>query len=72
MTLTNLTKEDRDILYFSLSCRKCIIETGEYEMSAQDAVNCGKAYMVRALTSDQMAVILKIEELMKCILDMGD
>ncbi len=70
MILTNLTKEDKDILYFSLSCRRCIIETGDYSMSAQDAMNAGLQSQIRALTTEQMKVIIRIEELMSEVLNM--
>ena len=72
MTLTNLDKEDKDILYYSLSCRRCIIETGDYSMSAQDALNAGHQDQIRALTTDQMKVIIRIEELMTQLLNMRE
>lgn len=72
MTLSNLSREDKDILYFSLSCRRCIIETGDYSMSAQDAVNSGQKHLIKALTTDQMKVVIRIEELMKEVLNMRD
>jgi hypothetical protein len=72
MTLSNLTKEDKELLYFSLSCRKCIIETGDYSMSAQDAVRARRKDEIRVLTSTQMKVIIRIEELMTQLLNMKD
>jgi hypothetical protein len=65
----SLSDEEREILLFSLSIRRNVIETGTMTLSAQDAEQMGeetaKAHgaTIKALSTDQMKLILTIEAL---------
>jgi len=66
-----LTKQEREEIYFSISCRLGIIETGT-NMRAVDAINCGKKHLVKILTSDQYPLVLSLENLMMRMLQEKD
>ncbi len=59
-----LTREEKEELYYSISCRLGIIETGTPMMRAKDAVNCGEQRKIKALTSEQMKLISDLEKIM--------
>ena len=61
-----LTKEEKENIYTSLSCRLGIIETGSPMLRAKDAEKCGGEYKkkIRALSSEQMQLIIDTEKLM--------
>ncbi len=59
---------DKEIIHRSLAMRKNYIQTGDISLSAIDANNCGKKDKIKPLTTDQMKLIIRIEELMlKCL-----
>lgn len=63
-----MTKEDAEIIYWSLAMRKNYIETGDVCLSAVDAKNIKENKKIRPLTIDSMKILIKIEELMgKCL-----
>jgi hypothetical protein len=62
MTLT-LTPNEAEALYLAIACRLGLIETGVPMMRAVDAEAQGKK--VKALSADQMKLILMLEDIMK-------
>ena len=62
-----LTKEEKDNIYTSLYCRLGIIETGDPFLRAKDAVKY-KQKAIKALTSEQMQLVLDTEKLMEKML----
>jgi len=65
-TLT-LTGQEIEDIYFSLSCRLGIIETGNPSYRAKDIQN-GAPGKLRALSPDQMKLIIRVDELMQKLL----
>jgi hypothetical protein len=74
-----LTAEEKDLIVFGLTMRKNMIETGDPLHSAIDAERIQKANVrfpslassrpkVRALTTDQMKLLIKIDALADKIL----
>ncbi len=59
-----LTEEDAEALYYSVSCRLGFIETGRVSMRASDAVRSGRAREVKILSLDQKKLVVQLEELM--------
>jgi hypothetical protein len=66
------TREERDMIYYSLSMRAGYIETGDPVLRAHDAYNMKKNDMIKPLSTDQMKGILMIEDLMSRILNERD
>ena len=71
------TSEEKELLLYSLNMRKNVIETGDHSLSAIDIERMGKhkpeldrGVGVRALTVDQMKLIITIDTLMTKILHM--
>jgi hypothetical protein len=69
------TPEEKELICQALHMRKNIIETGDYKLSALDISRMGKnkpelgrGVEIRALTVDQMKVIIAIDALMTKIL----
>lgn len=62
-----LTREEKEMIYFSLSMRAGYIETGDIGLRAIDAEKQGKN--VKALSTDQMKSIIMIEDLMTRVLN---
>ena len=56
-----LTKEEREIIYTSLSLRAGHIETGDAMIRAVDAKNSGQSKLIRPLSVDQMKLLIKID-----------
>jgi hypothetical protein len=54
---------DNEIIYTSLSMRKNYITTGNVYTSITDVVNMKEGH-VKILTSEQMKLVIKIEEMM--------
>ena len=54
---------DNQIIFLALVMRKCIIETGHSSISAADAKNMG--VKVKTLSSDQIKLLFRINELIK-------
>jgi len=70
-----LSPEEKELLCSALHMRKNIIETGDYKLSAVDIERMGKnkpdlgrGVGIRALTVDQMKIIIAIDTLMTKIL----
>jgi hypothetical protein len=61
MTIDGMT--DEQLLFYSLNMWANHIETGDVNMGAQDAVRCGKKGLVRALSTDQMRLIVRLRDL---------
>lgn len=59
---------DREMIITALQCRRCIIETGDYALTAENAIKSGHPEMVKALSTDQMKVIIRTEELINGLL----
>jgi hypothetical protein len=64
-----LTAEEKEMIYIGLNLRKNRIETGDSLLSAVDAKNMGQEKLIKVLNSDQMHLILKIEDLIKKIFE---
>jgi hypothetical protein len=80
-----LTADEKELIIYGLHMRKNVIETGDHNLSAIDAERIQKAEhstdrtfarqheyktRVRALTVDQMKIIIAIDELINKILHM--
>lgn len=68
----NLSPEERDAIYLSLSVRAGLIETGDPFLRAIDAQRQGKKDRIRALGTDQMKVLIMTEDLMHRMLNEKD
>lgn len=64
-----LTKEEKNALVLSLSIRQCYIETDTAHLRAIDAEKCGVKDAIKALTSEQMKLILLLDDLKKEIME---
>jgi hypothetical protein len=69
------TSEEKELLLSALHMRKNVIETGDHKLAAVDIMRMGKnkpelgrGVEIRALTVDQMRVIVEIDDLMTKIL----
>lgn len=59
-----LTPEEREALYLSISCRLGLIETGEPALRAIDAERSGQKHRIKALSTAQMKLVIMLEEIM--------
>ena len=59
-----LTQDEKEQLYNCISCRLGIIETGTLMMRSRDAINCGKQNQIKPLSTDQMKLVIMLEEIM--------
>lgn len=59
---SNLTGEEKELVYIGLSMRKNLLETGDTGLSLEDAAR--QNLKVRPMTADQMKGSLKHRELM--------
>ncbi len=64
----SITQSEQDDLVRGLQMRICVIETGSPILRAQDAVASGQPQLVRALSTEQMAVVLRHEALINKLL----
>ena len=62
-----LSYEERELLYFSLSMRCGFIETGTINR-AIDMARTGRMDKIKVLSKEQMELIVKLEDLMMRIL----
>ena len=72
MTVRRLTNKEKEMVAVALNMRKCYIETGSMSLGASDVQRMGvKAAKesfgaeIKALSEDQMKLILASEELMR-------
>ena len=61
-----LSKEERELITFSLYMRRNYIETGDALLSAQDAKNM-RQEKIKVLSKDQYRLIAKIDDLIEKI-----
>lgn len=59
----DLTRADKENIIMALNMRKNYIQTGDMAISAVDAERMGKGVLVKALTTEQMRLIIRTEEL---------
>ena len=68
-----LSKDEKEAMYVALGMRSAYIETGDVTIRAQDLENMGKAaprdIKVKALSIDQMKLIIKNAELVKAVIE---
>jgi hypothetical protein len=77
------TSEEKELILYGLSMRKNVIETGDHNLSAIDAERIQDSHRreglhalntthakVRALTVEQMKIVIAIDELMNKIMHM--
>lgn len=64
-----LSREEREHIYISLSVRIGFIETGTINR-AKDLINCGKSREVKQLTTEQTTLIKELEDLMSRVLEL--
>lgn len=64
-----LTEEERDLIESGLYMRKHFIETGDPLLSAQDAKNMGNEKIIKALSTNQHMLLVKIDNLINKIRD---
>lgn len=62
-----LNNEEREFIYFALGLRKNFIETGDYGLAAEDALN--QNIKVRPMDENQMVTAIKHRRLMREILN---
>ena len=65
--IIKLSDEERELIYFSLSTRCGFIETGTINR-AVDLARIGRKDKIKVLSSEQMKLIVKLEDLMMRIL----
>lgn len=63
----DLSEEEKANIYLSIVVRLGFIETGT-SMRAQDAINCGKKALIKQLSSEQMKLVLNLEQLLNKML----
>lgn len=59
-----LSQYEKEELYYCISCRLGIIETGTPNMRAIDAKNSGQQKRIKALTTEQKKLTIMLEEIM--------
>ena len=59
-----LSEEEKLELYYCISCRLGIIETGQANMRAIDAANSGQHKRIKALSTEQKKLTIMLEEIM--------
>lgn len=59
-----LSQNEKEELYYCISCRLGIIETGTPNMRAIDAEKAGENRKIKALTTEQKKLTIMLEELM--------
>lgn len=59
-----LTQQEKEELYYCISCRLGIIETGMPNMRAVDAEKSGQNKKIKALSTEQKKLTIMLEELM--------
>lgn len=59
-----LSQEEREELYYCISCRLGIIETGTPNMRAVDAEKSGQNRKIKALSTEQKKLTIMLEEIM--------
>ena len=64
----NEIETDKEIIYYSLAMRKNYIQTGDPFKSPEDVENCGEG-KIKVLSTDQMKLVIRIQELMNRCLD---
>jgi hypothetical protein len=65
-----LTEEEHEIIHYALSMRAGYIETGDALMRAVDAKRSGHSKLIRPLSTEQMKLLIKIDDLMsRCLND---
>jgi hypothetical protein len=62
--IITLTKEEKEALYISASCRLGFIETGEIGLRHNDAINSGQQKKIKVLSHEQKKLVVLLEELM--------
>lgn len=66
--MVSLSREEKDMIVIGLNMRRNYIETGTVTMSAADAKRFKEERQINALSTDQMKLIVKTEELITKIL----
>ena len=61
--MRKLTKEEREAICIALICRKNYIETGSVELSAKSAEKTNRKDEIKALSTDQMKLLVLSDEL---------
>lgn len=64
----NFSLQEQEDLVRGLQMRICVIETGDPVLRANDAVQMGRHRLVRALTSEQRALVARLESLVQRLL----
>lgn len=65
MKTIQLTQQEREDLYLCIVTRLGYVETGEVALRARDAKNAGWDNKIKALSRDQMELVIRLEGLMK-------
>jgi hypothetical protein len=60
-----VTPEEMQILIDSLNYRKNYIQTDDPTLSPQDMVNCGWPERVKVIDTNQMRLVIQIEDLIE-------
>jgi hypothetical protein len=63
-----LTENEIEELYYCISCRLGIIETGTPNMRAIDAENAGEKKKIKVLSTEQKKLTIMLEEIMYSLL----
>ena len=59
-----LSQEDKNDLYISISCRLGFIETGNCSLRAEDAIDQKKHSLIKPLSAEQRKLVVRLEEIM--------
>lgn len=65
-----LSQEEKTMIITALNMRKCYIETGDVVVSANDVAN-GFPAKVNPLSVDQMKLLIKTDELITKLFNLG-
>jgi len=60
-----LVEDDGEVIHYALMMWINVIETGDYRFGAMDIGKCSKGKKVKALSIDQMKLILRLHDLAK-------
>lgn len=66
--MVTISEQDRADLVQALQMRLCVIETGNHILRANDAIQCGKPQLVKALDQSQRQLIARHEALIQRLL----
>ena len=58
-----VSMDDKEVVFYALRMWKNHIQTGDVNMSSDDAIKMGKPHLCRMITQEQQDFVIRLEEL---------